>query len=155
MIQYISKKNLKEVKALLRFISKGVNDTESIAEKLGKNVQSSDVIAYFGGLGMGKTAFTRGLAKGMGITADVSSPTFAIVNDYGGNPPLVHFDMYKVESWDDLYSSGFFDYLDRGICVVEWSENIPYALPESYFKIEIVKTSPERPDERRISACMI
>ena len=81
---------------MLRFVSSGVSDTESIAEKLGKTVKSGDVIAYFGGLGMGKTAFTRGLAKGMEITADVSSPTFAIVNDYGGNPPLVHFDMYKV-----------------------------------------------------------
>ena len=150
MIQYISKKNLKEVKALLRFISKGVNDTESIAEKLGKNVQSGDVIAYFGGLGMGKTAFTRGLAKGMGITADVSSPTFAIVNDYGGNPPLVHFDMYKVESWDDLYSSGFFDYLDMGaVLAVEWSENIENALPDDTIRVTIEQG--EEAEERFIT----
>ena len=78
---------------MLRFLSNSAADTESIAEKLGKTLKSGAVIAYFGGLGMGKTAFTRGLARGMGITADVSSPTFAIVNDYGGNPPLVHFDM--------------------------------------------------------------
>ena len=112
MIQYISKIYLNGVIFLLRFFSDSATDTEAIAEKLGKIVKSGNVIAYFGGLGMGKTAFTRGLARGMGITADVSSPTFAIVNDYGGNPPLVHFDMYKVDSWDDLYSSGFFDYLD-------------------------------------------
>ena len=123
---------------MLRFVSDSVRDTESIAEKLGKILKSGDVVAYFGGLGMGKTAFTRGLAKGMGIAADVSSPTFAIVNDYGGNPPLVHFDMYKVESWDDLYSSGFFDYLDMGaVLAVEWSENIENALPESSVRVTI------------------
>ena len=135
---------------MLRFVSSGVSDTESIAEKLGKTVKSGDVIAYFGGLGMGKTAFTRGLAKGMEITADVSSPTFAIVNDYGGNPPLVHFDMYKVESWDDLYSSGFFDYLDMGaVLAVEWSENIENALPENTIRVTIEQG--DSPEERIIT----
>ena len=135
---------------MLRFNSHGVSDTESIAEKLGKNVQPGDVIAYFGGLGMGKTAFTRGLAKGMGIRADVSSPTFAIVNDYGGNPPLVHFDMYKVESWDDLYSSGFFDYLDMGaVLAVEWSENIENALPDNTIRVTIEQG--DSPEERIIT----
>lgn len=125
---------------MLRFISYSVNDTESIAERLGKKLESGNVVAYFGGLGMGKTAFTRGLAKGMGITADVSSPTFAIVNDYGGTPPLVHFDMYKVDSWDGLYSSGFFDYLDMGaVLAVEWSENIENALPDDTIRITIEK----------------
>ena len=125
---------------MLRFISDSVSDTEAIAEKLGRKLQSGNVVAYFGGLGMGKTAFTRGLAKGMGITADVASPTFAIVNDYGGTPPLVHFDMYKFESWDDLYSSGFFDYLDMGaVLAVEWSENIENALPDDTIRITIEK----------------
>lgn len=125
---------------MLRFISDSVSDTEAIAEKLGNKLQSGNVVAYFGGLGMGKTAFTRGLAKGMGITADVASPTFAIVNDYGGTPPLVHFDMYKVESWDDLYSSGFFDYLDMGaVLAVEWSENIENVLPDDTIRITIEK----------------
>ena len=123
---------------MLRFNSSCVSETEAIAEKLGRTLKSGNVVAYFGGLGMGKTAFTRGLAKGMGITADVASPTFAIVNDYGGNPPLVHFDMYKVESWDDLYSSGFFDYLDMGaVLAVEWSENIENALPDDTIKVII------------------
>ena len=123
---------------MLSFVSSSVSDTEAIAEKLGRSVKAGTVIAYFGGLGMGKTAFTRGLARGMGITADVASPTFAIVNDYGGNPPLVHFDMYKVESWDDLYSSGFFDYLDMGaVLAVEWSENIENALPEDAVRVTI------------------
>lgn len=146
MIQYIGKTEFKEVKVLLRFNSNSVSDTEAIAEKLGRVLKSGNVVAYFGGLGMGKTAFTRGLAKGMGIKADVSSPTFAIVNDYGGNPPLVHFDMYKVESWDDLYSSGFFDYLDMGaVLAVEWSENIENALPDDTIRVTIEQgDSPEK-----------
>ena len=146
MIQYIGKTEFKEVKVLLRFNSNSVSDTEAIAEKLGRVLKSGNVVAYFGGLGMGKTAFTRGLAKGMGINADVSSPTFAIVNDYGGNPPLVHFDMYKVESWDDLYSSGFFDYLDMGaVLAVEWSENIENALPDDTIRVTIEQgDSPEK-----------
>ena len=123
---------------MISFVSDSVESTEAFAQKLGSQIKGGTVIAYFGGLGMGKTAFTRGLAKGMGITADVASPTFAIVNDYGGNPPLVHFDMYKVESWDDLYSSGFFDYLDMGaVLAVEWSENIENALPEGTVKVII------------------
>ena len=135
---------------MLKFVSESVSQTEAIAESLGKTLKSGTVVAYFGGLGMGKTAFTRGLAKGMGITADVSSPTFAIVNDYGGNPPLVHFDMYKVESWDDLYSSGFFDYLDMGaVLAVEWSENIENALPEDTIRITIEQGN--SPEERIIT----
>ena len=135
---------------MLSFNSYSVSDTEAIAEKLGSLLKSGNVIAYFGGLGMGKTAFTRGLAKGMGIKTDVSSPTFAIVNDYGGNPPLVHFDMYKVESWDDLYSSGFFDYLDMGaVLAVEWSENIENALPDDTIRVTIKQG--ESPEERFIT----
>ncbi len=134
----------------MQFISDSVTRTEQFAEKIGKNISRGTVIAFFGGLGMGKTAFTRGLAKGMGINADVSSPTFAIVNDYGGNPPLVHFDMYKVESWDDLYSSGFFDYLDMGaVLAVEWSENIENALPEGTIRVSI--NQGERENQRIIT----
>lgn len=123
-----------------KFISSSATETENFAASLAKEIKGATVIAFFGGLGVGKTAFTRGLAKGMGIDADVSSPTFAIVNDYGGKPPLVHFDMYKVESWDDLYSSGFFDYLDMGaVLAVEWSENIENALPENTVRVTIEK----------------
>lgn len=123
-----------------KFISSSAAETENFAASLAKEIKGTTVIAFFGGLGVGKTAFTRGLAKGMGIDADVSSPTFAIVNDYGGKPPLVHFDMYKVESWDDLYSSGFFDYLDMGaVLAVEWSENIENALPENTVRVTIEK----------------
>lgn len=126
--------------SVLRFVSESTGQTEGFAAELAKKISGGTVIAFFGGLGMGKTAFTRGLAKGMGITADVSSPTFAIVNDYGGKPPLVHFDMYKVNSWEDLYSSGFFDYCDMGaVLAVEWSENIENALPENTVRVYIEK----------------
>ena len=88
---------------------------------------------------MGKTAFTRGIAKGMGIGADVSSPTFALVHEYhGGGKTLYHFDMYRVESWDDLYATGFFDFYETGgVLAVEWSENIENALPENTLRVEI------------------
>lgn len=109
-----------------------VNETEAFAEKMGAKLHGKVVIAFFGGLGMGKTAFTKGLARGLGITADVSSPTFALVNEYKGNYELYHFDMYRVESWDDLYSTGFFDYYEQGaVLACEWSENIENALPEN------------------------
>ena len=127
-----------------KYKSTSTAETENFASEFAKQIKGGTVIAFYGGLGVGKTAFTRGLAKGMGIDADVSSPTFAIVNDYGGKPPLVHFDMYKVESWDDLYSSGFFDYLDMGaVLAVEWSENIENALPENTVRITIEKGKEE------------
>lgn len=125
-------------------ITHSTEETEAFAALVAKHLKGGTVVAFFGGLGMGKTAFTRGLARGMGIDCHVSSPTFAIVNDYGGNPPLVHFDMYKVESWDDLYSSGFFDYLDMGaVLAVEWSENIENALPEGTVRVTIEKGESE------------
>ena len=124
---------------MAQFFSHSVNDTVLLGEKVGKAVSSGGkVIAFYGDLGAGKTAFTSGVAKGMNISCDVSSPTFAIVNDYGGNPPLVHFDMYKVESWEDLYSSGYYDYMDMGaVLCVEWSENIENALPDDAIRITI------------------
>ncbi len=134
---------------MMTYKSCSVNDTESFAADLAKNLKPGTVLALFGGMGMGKTAFTRGLAKGLGIDAHVCSPTFAIVNDYGGNPPLAHFDMYRVETWDDLYSTGFFDYIDNGyILSVEWSENIENALPPDAVRITIHRT--ENEDERII-----
>lgn len=126
------------------FITQSSRQTESLAQAMAKKLKGGTVVAFFGGLGVGKTAFTRGLAKGMGIDCDVSSPTFALVNDYGGKPPLVHFDMYKVETWEDLYSSGFFDYYDMGaVLAVEWSENIENALPENTVRVTIKKGESE------------
>ena len=112
--------------------------TEEYGRKLALELKSGTVLALFGGMGMGKTALVRGIAAGLGLSAEVSSPTFALVHDYGGRPPLVHFDMFRVSGWEDLYSTGYFDYLDAGaILVVEWSENILSALPEDAIRLHI------------------
>lgn len=117
-------------------------ETEHAGEELAVKLKPGDIVAFFGGLGMGKTAFIRGLAKGLGIQDAVSSPTFALVHEYRGKIPLYHFDMYRVSGWDDLYSTGFFDYLDAGgICAVEWSENIEEALPKGFYRVEISRGS--------------
>lgn len=120
-----------------RFITNSAEETERLGERIASKLKGTDVIALFGGLGMGKTAFTRGLAHGLGADDVVSSPTFALVNEYSGRVPVYHFDMYRVTSWDDLYSTGFFDYLDTGVLVIEWSENIEGALPENALRITI------------------
>ncbi|NCC87325.1 MAG: tRNA (adenosine(37)-N6)-threonylcarbamoyltransferase complex ATPase subunit type 1 TsaE [Clostridia bacterium] len=122
------------------FFSHNSAQTEQIGKKLASKLKAGDVVALFGGLGMGKTAFVRGIAKGLSISADVSSPTFALVHDYEGNPSLYHFDMYRVSTWEDLSTTGFFDYLDlNGILAVEWSENIETALPKNCIHVEISK----------------
>lgn len=120
------------------FRSESVAMTEEYGRRLAAELKGGIVLALFGGMGMGKTALVRGIAAGLGLTAEVSSPTFALVHDYGGQPPLVHFDMYRVTGWEDLYSTGFFDYLDMGaIIVVEWSENIVSALPDDAIRLHI------------------
>ncbi len=119
-------------------ITNNVNETEAFAERMAKKLSTPVVVAFFGGLGMGKTAFTRGLAKGLGIGCEVTSPTFALVHEYRGKTTLYHFDMYRVETWDDLYSTGFFDYYREGAVIAcEWSENIENALPENTIRISI------------------
>ena len=107
-------------------------ETEQLGAALGRIVRPGTVIAYRGGLGAGKTAFTRGLARGLGYTDIVTSPTYTIVNEYlGGRLPLFHFDMYRLSSSDDLWDIGWEDYLDRGgVCCVEWSENVADALED-------------------------
>ncbi len=125
-------------------------ETEKIGFSLGQSISEGSVIAMFGDLGAGKTAFTRGFAKGMGINCDVSSPTFALVNEYRENgKTLYHFDMYRISGWDDLYSTGYFDYLDVGsTLIIEWSENIEAVLPADCIKVTITKT--DNYDERNI-----
>lgn len=121
------------------FVSNSYEQTLQKAAELAKTLPKGCIIGFVGGLGMGKTAFTTGFVKGLGINAEVSSPTFAICNEYISDRCRVyHFDMYRVESWDDLYSTGFFDYLDTDAYIVaEWSENIFGALPDDAVIIEI------------------
>ena len=132
---------------MTELLSNSAAETEQIGERLAKTLHGTEVIALFGGLGMGKTAFTRGLARGLGVTDGVSSPTFALVNEYHGTVPVYHFDMYRVQSWDDLYSTGIFDYLDNGVLVIEWSENIEGALPDDAIRVTIRRGAH---DEQRI-----
>ena len=114
----------------MQFITNSPADTEKVGAALSKILKPGTVIAYRGDLGAGKTAFTRGLARGLGSTELVTSPTYTIVNEYlGGRMPLFHFDMYRLASSDDLWDIGWEDYLDRnGVCAVEWSENVEDAL---------------------------
>ena len=113
------------------FITHSEQETEALGSRLAQQCTAGTVVAFFGGLGMGKTAFVRGMARVLSPSAHVSSPTFALVNDYGGTPPLVHFDMYRITGWEDLEVTGFFDYQQQGaILAVEWSENVEEALPE-------------------------
>ena len=130
---------------LQRLMTNSAAETEAAGAALAAHLRPGSVVALYGGLGMGKTAFVRGLAAGLGIQAEVSSPTFALVHDYGGSPPLIHFDMYRISGWEDLYTTGFFDYLEAGdILAVEWSENIEAALPPGTIRVEL-----ERLDENR------
>ncbi len=136
------------------FTTKNYDETVALGERLGKNLKRGTVVALFGGLGMGKTAFTTGVARGMGLNCAVSSPTFAIVNVYGENSELCHFDMYRVDSWDDLYSTGFFDYIDMGsVLCVEWSENIENALPENSVRVYIEKGENDSDRIIKIDGC--
>ncbi|MBQ8203466.1 MAG: tRNA (adenosine(37)-N6)-threonylcarbamoyltransferase complex ATPase subunit type 1 TsaE [Clostridia bacterium] len=124
------------------YISNSPEETQKIAAEFAKELKGSEVIAFTGNLGMGKTCFTRGLAKGLGFVGEVTSPTFALINEYrGGRLPIFHFDMYRVSGWEDLYSTGYFDYADEGgVIVVEWSENISSALDNKTIYISIEQT---------------
>ncbi len=126
------------------FSSASEEQTGRIAETVCRKLGGGSVVAFRGGLGMGKTAFVRGALKAFGNDAFVSSPTFALVHDYGGTPHVYHFDMYRVSGWDDLYSTGFFDYLnDDSVLFIEWSENIEEALPENTVYVEIAQGATE------------
>ena len=122
---------------MTEYISTSLEDTERIAKEIASTLKGTEVIAMLGGLGVGKTTFTRGLVAPFGVTSDVHSPTFAIVNEYHGDIPVYHFDMYRVMDEDDLYSTGFYDYLGKGLIIIEWSENILDYLPEDAIFIEL------------------
>ncbi len=126
---------------MLEYVSKSYEDTLAYAERFAKKVKKGSTIAFLGDLGAGKTAFATGFVKGLGIDAEVSSPTFAIVNIYSGNGKTVyHYDMYRVESWEDLYTTGFLDAFDSDAYIlIEWSENVFGALDSDTVFIKIVK----------------
>ena len=125
----------------MEFITNSPEQTEKVGAALGKALPAGTILAYRGDLGAGKTAFTRGLARGLGYTEPVTSPTYTIVNEYlGGRLPLFHFDMYRIGSSDDLWDIGWEDYLVRGgVCAVEWSENVDDAMENAIY-VTIHKT---------------
>lgn len=120
-----------------------VQATEALGIRLSGVLKGHEMIALFGDLGAGKTAFTRGLCDGLGITDGVSSPTFTIVNAYSGKFPVYHFDMYRIAGVDDLFATGFYDYLGTGVIIIEWSENIEEELEPGCIRITISKTEDE------------
>ena len=128
----------------MEYLSHSPEETEHIGEMLGRRLRPGTVVAYRGGLGMGKTAFTRGLARGLGCAGRVTSPTFTIVNEYDGATPLFHFDMYRLGSSDELFDIGWEDYLTRGgVCAVEWSERVDDAMPAETLWVDIARGTDE------------
>lgn len=128
-----------------------------LAELILSDISQPSFIAMYGDLGVGKTAFVRGFTSVISPGSSVKSPTFSLVNEYKAKPrSIFHFDMYRITNDDELYSIGFYDYLENGICIAEWSENIPFGLPERFFRVTISKTSPDsKPDERKITVEII
>ena len=135
----------------MQITTHSADETQALGKKLAESLRPGDVIAYFGDLGAGKTAFTRGIAEGLGVSEQVTSPTYTIVNEYlSGRLPLFHFDMYRLGSSDELFDIGWEDYLARGgVCAVEWSENVEDALQDA-IRITIEKDSLV-PDTRHIT----
>ena len=138
-------------------ITASAEETEAVGAELARamtdNASLPAFIALYGDLGVGKTAFVRGFVGALSPAAAVRSPTFALVNEYPlPRGSVFHFDMYRIADEDDLYSIGFYDYLDRGICLAEWSENIPYAIPEQHLRVTISKTGGENERTVKIEA---
>ena len=133
----------------MQITTHSADETQALGKKLAESLRPGDVIAYFGDLGAGKTAFTRGIAEGLGVSEQVTSPTYTIVNEYlSGRLPLFHFDMYRLGSADELFDIGWEDYLARGgVCAVEWSENVEEALSGAIH----VTIEPLGGDRRRIT----
>lgn len=135
----------------MEYLSHSEAETQAIGRELGRRLKPGTVLAYRGDLGMGKTAFTRGLADGLGCSGRVASPTFTIVNEYEGPIPLFHFDLYRLPDADALFDIGWEDYLDRGgVCAVEWSERVTEALPEDTVWVTLARC-PEQDGWRAIT----
>jgi len=134
---------------MAEFISRNESETEALGARLAESIAGGAVIAMYGDLGAGKTAFVRGMARGLGLDCRVSSPTFTIVNEYLGARELIHFDMYRLSSADELFDIGWEDYIARGaICAVEWSENVEDAFYGDEIVVSIHKLSD---NERKIT----
>ena len=123
----------------MEYISKSIEDTRDVGEEIAAKLNNGSVVALFGGMGVGKTCITTSIARSLGFEGEVSSPTFAVVNEYiGGKLPIAHFDMYRINDWNDLYSTGYFDYIDRGfVVIVEWSENIESVLEDDALRVTL------------------
>lgn len=149
--------------SLFNVITESPEATEELGARLARLMLESGsslprFVALYGDLGSGKTAFVRGYTSFVAPKATVRSPTFTIVNEYrGGSVPVFHFDMYRITGEDDLYSIGFDDYVDSGVCLTEWSENIEFALPDEYIRVEISRTGGDDADfsKRRVDAKII
>ena len=123
---------------MFKLVSNSYKETEYIARRIAKILKGDEIIALYGDLGAGKTCFTRGLCDGLEVNETVSSPTFAIVNEYRGRYNVYHFDMYRIKTSDDLYSTGYYDYIGNGVIVIEWSENIEQELKDNRIKIKLL-----------------
>ena len=135
----------------MEYLSHSEQETEELGAALAGRLKAGDVVAYRGDLGAGKTAFTRGLARGLGCTGRVTSPTFTIVNEYEGRIPLFHFDLYRLGDEEELWDIGWEDYLGRGgVCAVEWSERVSEALPEDTLWVTLERVDGQE-DWRRIT----
>ena len=136
----------------MEYVSRNERDTENIGAELSRKLRAGDVIAFRGGLGMGKTAFVRGLARGLGYPGRVTSPTFTIVNEYeGGRLPLFHFDLYRLSGAGELWDLGWDDYLTRGgVCAAEWSEQAPELFPDGTIRVALER-GPDGDASRRVT----
>lgn len=135
---------------MIKLTSHSPQQTEAAGEVIGKRLKEGDVVALFGGMGMGKTAITRGICRGLGSSDAVSSPTFAIVNEYKGARRIYHFDMYRIQGEEDLESTGFYEYLDGDSnLIIEWSENIVSEIPDD--AVYILMEKGEKENDRVIS----
>ena len=134
----------------MEYVTHTAQETEQLGQRFAARLQPGDIVAFYGGLGAGKTAFTRGMARGLGVEEAVTSPTYTVVNEYeSGRMPLFHFDMYRLSDEEELFEIGWEDYLNRaGVCAVEWSEKVASAL-QSAIRVEILPGDAE--DSRRIS----
>ena len=135
------------------YVSASPEETEAVAAELAKEVLAGSIYTLSGDLGAGKTVFAKGFAKGLGISSPVTSPTFTLVNEYHeGRLPLFHFDVYRLGEAEELYDTGFFDYLSRGgVCLIEWAERVEEIIPKPYFSIVIEKDLSRGEDFRSIT----